>query len=363
MSVTKLLISFLLGTSLRAEAPVEVVRVESRWVQREIRLPGEILPYLDVPLQAKVTGFVKNVNIDRGSLVKEGDILVTLEAPEMQAQIAEAESKVQAIALQKTEAEAKLASVQSTYQSLKGAAETPGVVAGNDLVVAEKAVDAARATVNSYEGTLQAARASVRSLKDLEQYLTIAAPFDGVIIERDVHPGALVGPTSSTPLLRLRQTSRLRLVVAVPEAVVGAIMNGAQVPFSVPAYPGETFRGAIARVAHSLDDKTRTMAVELDVNNPGLRFAPGMYAEVRWPVRNSRPSLLVPPTSIVTTTEQTFVIRVKEGKVEWVPITRGPTIDKLVEVYGNLKPGDTIARRGTDELRAGAQVQVRVAEK
>ena len=363
MSVTKLLISFLLGTSLRAEAPVEVVRVESRWVQREIRLPGEILAYLDVPLQAKLTGFVKNVNVDRGSLVKEGDILVTLEAPEMQAQIAEAESKVQAIALQKTEAEAKLASVQSTYQSLKGAAETPGVVAGNDLVVAEKAVDAARATVNSYEGTLQAARASVRSLKDLEQYLTIAAPFDGVIIERDVHPGALVGPTSSTPLLRLRQTSRLRLVVAVPEAVVGAIMNGAQVPFSVPAYPGETFRGAIARVAHSLDDKTRTMAVELDVSNPGLRLAPGMYAEVRWPVRMPHPSLLVPPTSIVTTTEQTFVIRVKEGKVEWVPVTRGPAVENLVEVYGSLKQGDMIVHRGTDELRGGAQVQVRLAAK
>src|SRR5215471_8102428 len=362
MSAHKLAICFLFATTLSAQAPVEVVRVESKSVQREIRLPGEILPYLDVPLQAKVTSFVKKVNVDRGSLVKEGDVLVTLEAPEMQAQIVEAESKVQAIELQRTEAEAKLASADSTYQSLKGAAETPGVVAGNDLVVAEKAVEAARAAVNSYEGTLKAAQASVRSLKDLEQYLTITAPFAGVIVERDVHPGALVGPASPTPLLRLRQTSRLRLVVAVPEAVVGGIMNGAQVPFTVPAYPGETFRGAIARVAHSLDDKTRTMAVELDVSNPGLRLAPGMYAEVQWPVRNSRPSLLVPPTSIVTTTEQTFVIRVKEGKVEWVPITRGPAVENLVEVYGRLKPGDMIVRRGTDELRGGTQVQARGAK-
>src|SRR5215467_7083329 len=349
MNVHKVWIFSSFAITLAAQTPVEVVSVQSKVIEREVRLPGEILPFLDVPIQAKVTGFVKEVKVDRGSLVKQGDVLVTLEAPEMQAQIAEAESKVQAIELQRAEAVAKLASAQSTYQSLKGAAETPGVVAGNDLIVAEKAVEAARATVNSYEGTRKAAQASVRSLKDLEQYLTITAPFDGVIVERVVHPGALVGPNSTASLLRLRQTSRLRLVVAVPEAVVGAIVNGAQVPFTVPAFPGQTFRGAIARVAHSLDDKTRTMAVELDVNNPDLRLAPGMYPEVRWPVRNPRASLLVPPTSIVTTTEQTFVIRIKEGKVEWVPVSRGPTIDKLVEVYGNLKPGDTIVRRGTDE--------------
>ena len=361
MTPHKPLTFFFIVVCASAQAPVDVVSVQAKAVHREVRLPGEILPYLDVPIQAKVIGFVKKVNVDRGSLVKEGETVVTLEAPEMQAQIAEAESKVQAIQLQRTEAEAKLASVQSTYQSLRGAAETPGVVAGNDLIVAEKAVEAARATVNSYEGTLKAAQASVRSFKDLEQYLTITAPFSGVIIERDVHPGALVGPTSATPLLRLRQTSRLRLVVAVPEAIVGGIMNGAQVAFTVPAFPMETFHGVVARVAHSLDDKTRTMAVELDVNNPNLRLAPGMYPEVRWPVHNSRPSLLVPPTSIVTTTEKTFVVRVKDGAVEWVPVMRGATVGNVVEVFGDLKPGETIARRGTDELRAGTRVQARVA--
>jgi len=159
----------------------------------------------------------------------------------------------------------------------------------------------------------------------------------------------------------LQQTSRLRLVVAVPEAVVGAIANGAQVPFTAAAFPGDTFRGVISRIAHSLDDKTRTMAVELDVTNPGLRLAPGMYPEVHWPVRSPRPALLVPPTTIVTTTEQTFVIRVKDGAVEWVPVTRGPAVGNLVQVYGSLKQGDTIVRRGTDELRAGTRVQTKPA--
>ena len=364
MTLRRLLIVLSYVTSLRAETLVDVVPVQVKSVEREVNLPGEVHPYLNVPIYAKVTGFAKTVNVDRGSLVKAGDVLLTLEAPEMQAQIAEAESKVQAIELQRAEAEAKLAAAQSTYDSLKGAAATPGVVAGNDLIVAEKAMEAARAVVNAYQGTLKAVQASVRSLKDLEQYLTVTAPFDGVIVEREVHPGALVGPSSgasTTALLRLQQTSRLRLTVAVPEAVVAGIMKGAQVAFTLPAFPGETFHGTISRVAHSLDDNTRTMPVELDVKNPGLRLAPGMYPEVRWPVRSPKPAVLVPPTSIVTTTEQTFVIRVKKGMVEWVPVQRGPIVGNLVEVYGGLKQGDMLARRGTDELRAGTRVQIRAA--
>ena len=363
MILHKLSNIFLLAAALSAQV-VETVPVEVKSVEREVRLPGEFLPYLEVPIHAKVSGFVKKVDVDRGSHVKEGEVLATLEAPEMQAQIAEAESKVQAVELQRTEAEAKLASVQSTYDSLKGAAATPGVVAGNDLVVAEKAVDAARATVRSYDGTLKAAQASVRTFKDLEQYLTITSPFEGVIVERNAHPGALVGPNSGfgMPMFRLQQTSRLRLVIAVPEALVGGIVQGGSVAFTVPAFPGETFHGILRRIAHSLDEKTRTMPVELDVSNPGLRLAPGMYPEVHWQVRRAHPSVLVPPASIVTTTERTFVIRVKDGIVEWVPVTRGPTVGNLVEVFGNLKQGDMIARRGTDELRAGTRVQTK-AEK
>src|SRR5712691_4410557 len=136
-------------TPLLAQAPVEVVPVQAKMIEREIRLPGEILPYLAVPIHAKVTGFVKKIDVDRGSIVKEGETLATLEAPEMQTQIVEAESKAQSIQLQRAEAEAKLASFQNTYDSLKAASATPGVVAGNDLMVAEKAMEAARASVNS----------------------------------------------------------------------------------------------------------------------------------------------------------------------------------------------------------------------
>src|SRR5205814_9891200 len=314
-------------TPAPAPAPgsVEVVRVVSKAVERQVKLPGEFQPYLAVPIYAKLPGFVKRVAVDRGSTVKQGQVLVTLEAPEMQAQILEARSKAQALGLQRAEADAKLAAAQSTYDRLKAASATPGVVAENDVVVAQKNAEAAQALVRSYDDSIKAAQAQVQSVRDLEQYLTLKAPFDGIITERNIHPGALVGPgTGSTPLFRLHQVTRLRLVVAVPEALVGAMVKGARVPFNVPAYPGETFYGVLGLMAHDLDEKTRTMAVELDVRNPDLRLGAGMYPEVQWPVRRPQPSLLLPPTTIVTTTERTFVVRVKsDGSVEWVNVTRG----------------------------------------
>ncbi|MBI1874103.1 MAG: efflux RND transporter periplasmic adaptor subunit, partial [Acidobacteria bacterium] len=314
------------------------------------------------PIFAKVSGFVRRIDVDRGSTVKQGQLLATLEAPEMQAHIVEAQSKKQAIELQRAEAAAKLAAAQSTYDRLKAAAATPGVVAENDVIVAQKTAEAAQLLVRSYEDSIKAAEAQVQAVRDLEQYLTIRAPFDGIIIERNVHPGALVGPgAGSTPLLRLHQISRLRLVVAVPEALVGGIVKGARVQFTVPAYPGEPFVGVVSLIAHDLDEKTRTMPVELDMRNADLRLGAGMYPEVRWPVKRSQPSLLVPPTSIVTTTERTFVIRVNGGMAEWVNVGRGARIGDLIEVFGSLKEGDTIVRRGTDEMREGAKVDAQAA--
>jgi len=185
-------------------APVEVVRVTSKAVERQVKLPGEFEPYLAVPIYAKLAGFVKRVAVDRGSTVKQGQVLVTLEAPEMQAQIIEAQSKAQALGLQRAEAEARLAAAQSTYDRLKAASATPGVVAENDVLVAQKNAEAAQALVRSYDDSIRAAQAQVQSVKDLEQYLTLKAPFDGIITERNVHPGALVGPgMGATPLLRL----------------------------------------------------------------------------------------------------------------------------------------------------------------
>jgi RND family efflux transporter MFP subunit len=350
------------ATSVMAQPVVEVVKVVAKSVDRHVNLPGELSPYLRADLLARVTGFVETVEVDIGSIVTKGQLLATLTAPEMAAQVAEAKSKVLAVESQRAEAQAKLVAARSTYQRMKAAAETPGAVAENELIQAQQAVDAAVALVRSIEEQITAGRSTVTALAQLQEYLKVTAPFDGVITQRMAHPGALAGPSQSAPLLRIEQLSRLRLTVAVPEAEVGGIATGARVSFTAAPYPGRVFSGVISRIGHSLEVKTRSMAVELDVPNPGLKLSPGMYADVRWPVRRPGPVLLVPSTSLATTTEKVFVIRVKdEGIVEWVNVSRGAPAGDLIEVHGPLRADDVIARRGTDELREGSRVKTKAA--
>jgi membrane fusion protein, multidrug efflux system len=306
-----------------------------------------------------VPGFVDRVLVDRGSVVKEGQLLVELSAPEMAAQIAEADSKVQAAESERLQAEAQLAAADSTYERLKKASETPGAIAGNELIQMGKQVEAARALVLSREQARSAADAAAQARKQLQSYLRITAPFDGVVTERLVHPGALVGVWSEETLLVIQQISQLRLVVAVPEEYVGAIMEGAKVAFQAPAHPERTYSGTIARVSHSLDKGTRTMAVELDVLNRDGSLAPGMYPTVKWPIRRSRQALLVPRSSVVTTTERTFVVRSANGRAEWVDVRKGDAGGDLIEVLGDLKAGDLIVRRATDEIREGVTLQAK----
>jgi len=139
------------------------------------------------------------------------------------------------------------------------------------------------------------------------------------------------------------------------------VNDGETVKFAVPTYPGEVFSGKVARIGHALDPKTRTMPVELDVRNPDGRLAPGMFAQVAWAMRRSRQSLFVPASAIATTTERTFVVRVKDNQAEWIDVKRGVSADQLVEVFGPLNEGDLVAVRGTDEIRQGTRVTAKAA--
>jgi membrane fusion protein (multidrug efflux system) len=334
-----------------------LVRVISKTASRTVELPGEIAPFLSVSLHAKVPGYVDQILVDRGSVVKAGQLLVELSAPELAAKIAEAESKMQAAESERLQAEAQLAALQATYGRLKEAAETPGAIAGNELVQMQKQVEAAQALLRSRQQASAAAEAAVKAEKEIQSYLRIAAPFDGVVTERLVHPGALVGPGPDPVLLIIQQVSRLRLVVPVPEEYTGGIAQGGTVAFSIPAYPDRTYSGTIARISHALDPSTRTMPVELDVVNRDGTLSPGMFPTVKWPVRASRPGLFVPNSSVVTTTERTFVIRDQNGRAEWVDVRKGPAEGDLVEIYGNLRPGDMVVRRATDEIREGSNLQ------
>jgi membrane fusion protein, multidrug efflux system len=331
-----------------------------------LSLPGELNAYQDVAIYARVAGFVKTIRVDRGSRVRSGEQIAEIEAPELGAQKAEGQSKVQSAEAQLAAVRSKAEANASTYEKLKAASATPGVVAGNDLVQAQKAVEADQAQIASAQQNVEAARQALKSVGDVEAYLRITAPFAGVVTERNVHPGALVGPTggpgAAMPIVRIVESRRLRLVVPVPEAYTAGVASGTRLNFSVAAYPGQTFTGTVSRISQSVDVSTRTMAVELDVNNADGRLAPGTFCQARWPIRRPGPSLLVPNGSVASTTGRTFVIRVRSGRTEWVDVKTGLASGTLVEVFGDLTAHDEIAARGTDELRAGSQVQIKRAQ-
>jgi membrane fusion protein (multidrug efflux system) len=313
---------------------VEVVPVASELLHLTVALTGELTPYEAVAIYPRVNGFVERIPVDRGSVVRKGTLLARLSAPEL--------------ADQRSEAESKSAGQRTTVERLRAASATPGVVAGHDIELAE--------------ASLSAEKARVSSLKTLESYLVVRAPFDGVITERNVHPGALVGPPAgpaATPMLRLEQVNRLRLTVAVPEIDVGAIAVGAPAEFSVQTWPGKKFSGTVKRVSHAVEPKTRTMPVELDVANADGNLASGMYAEVKWPVVRTAPSLLVPATAVAQTTERTFVDRVRDGVIEQVPVRRGAVLGERVEVIGQLSLADVVLKRGSEELTAGTKVIIK----
>jgi RND family efflux transporter MFP subunit len=322
------------GSPAGSAPTVDAVKVVAKPLDAVTHLEGELSPYESVALRARANGYVARVLVDRGSQVKQGQLLLTLVAPELNAQ--------------RAEAQAKLLGDKSTYERLAAAAQTPGAVAGHEVEIAA--------------ATVQADQARVDSLRAMEQFLTVTAPFDGVITERNVHPGALVGPqagANAPPMLRIEQVTPLRLTVAVPESLVGAIAEGSTATFTVRAYPGRTFTGVTKRISRSVDTRTRSMPVELDVDNRDGRLAPGMFADVSWPLKRTTPSLFVPPSAIVQSTERTFVARIKDGVVEQVPVQRGAAQGDLVEVFGALQEDDLVAKRGSEDLRNGTKVEVR----
>jgi membrane fusion protein (multidrug efflux system) len=354
------------GKAAPARPPtIEVVEVVERPLAVTLSLPGELTPYEAVALYSRVSGFVNTIRVDRGSRVKAGEAIALIEAPELGAQKAEAQSKLQGAEAQLATVRSKAEATASTYDKLKAASATPGVVAGNDVVLAQKALEADQGQVAAAQQNAEAARQALRSVSDMEAYLRITAPFAGVVSERNVHPGALVGPAggpgAALPIVRIMATHRLRLVIPVPEAYTGGITAGTTLSFSVSAYPGESFSGSVSRISQAVEIATRTMPVELDVDNVGGRLAPGTFCQVRWPVRRTSPSLLVPSGSVARTTERTFVIRIRGGRAEWVDVKTGLGSGSLTEVFGDLRPGDVVALRGTDEIQAGATVLVKAA--
>ncbi|HEX3366097.1 efflux RND transporter periplasmic adaptor subunit [Phenylobacterium sp.] len=336
-----------------ADAPLatDVVAVKSLVLSTKTALPAQLLPYESVDLYPKVAGFIQEIRVDRGSKVKQGELLVRLTAPEVVAQQGQAQAALSG-------AEAKLASDRATYERLANAAKTPGVVAENDVNISKQATASDAAQV-------KAASESAAAARQLGAYLEIRAPFDGVITARNLHPGALVGPqggAGAQPILQMVTPHRLRLVVSVPEASVQSARPGQSMSFTVPTLPGQTFNAPIVRMADALDNRTRTMSVEADVANPKGELTPGAFATVLWPVTRSYPTLRVPSSAVANDQQRQFVIKVANGVAAWVDVATGMSDGGALEVFGALQPGDYVVKRGTDAVKPGAKIKPTIAK-
>ncbi|MGB8537776.1 MAG: efflux RND transporter periplasmic adaptor subunit [Acidobacteriaceae bacterium] len=344
-----------------APTTVSTVPVASRKLQMTISLPAQLTPYEQVDIYAKVTGFVQTVTVDRGSRVRRGQLLVKLTAPELLSQRSQAEAAVRVAQSELATAQAKLASDNGTYLHMVEAAKTPGVLAENDVLVAGQTVSADRGLVDAANQNVAAAKEALSSVTQTELYLSITAPFDGVVTTRNLHPGALIGPVSGVggapPILQIVDNRRLRLDVSVPEAQVGEMKTGQLVSFTVPAFPGQTFKAPLQRISRAVDEKTRTMPVELDVKNPDGRLSPGSFTNVSWPLERGYPTLFVPTTAVTNDQQHTFVIRVKDGKAEWVNVQTGQTLNGEMEVFGDLRAGDEVVKTASDAIHSGDSVR------
>ncbi|HET6216389.1 MAG TPA: efflux RND transporter periplasmic adaptor subunit [Acidobacteriaceae bacterium] len=355
------------GSSTVAAAPntpttVATVPVVSKKLETTISLPAQLTPYEQVDIYPKVTGFVQTVTVDRGSRVHRGQLLVRLTAPELVSERYQAEAAVGAAQSQLATAQAKLASDNGTYLHMVAASKTPGVLAENDVVVAGQAVSADKGVVEAADQNIAAARDALRSVSQTESYLTITAPFEGVVTTRNLHPGALIGPASGAsgaqPILQIVDEKRLRLVVPIPEAQIGEMKVGQLVSFTVPADPGQTFNAPIKRISGKIDENSRTMPVELDVVNRNGRLSPGSFTTVSWPLERSHPTLFVPASAVTSDQQHTFVIRVRNNKAEWVTVQSGQSVDGQIEVFGDLVPGDEVVKIGSDSIHSGDSVRV-----
>ena len=329
-----------------ATAPAETLTLEKGRLSTALYTPGELIAYQQVDLYAKENSFVKKLYADVGSEVRVGQLLATLEAPELGSQLASALSRVKS-------QEAIYIASKANYERLVETSKTPGTVSQNDI-------DQADARQKSDLAQLEAFKSAYNQVAETLKYLEIRAPFGGVISARNVNPGAYVGPSgkgSEFPLFTLQEQRHLRLVVSVPEAYTGYLNDQNEVKFTVKALPNETFHAKVKRLAGALDNRLRAERIEMDVINNDKKLLPGMVAEVNVPLPARDSTFIVPSTAIVNSTERVFVIRVTGGKAQWVDIKPGRTDKGKVEVYGDLHQGDTIIKVASEERRDGSPVK------
>jgi len=327
-------------------AVVDAFPLKKEQLVSNIQIPGELIAYQQVDIYAKVSSFVKKLHVDVGTEVREGQLLATMEAPELTSQLVASESRLKSF-------EAIYQASKANYERLLETSKTPGTVSQNDL-------DVALAKQRSDLAQLDAARSASREITDTRNYLEIRAPFSGIISARNVSTGAYVGPSgkgSEFPLFTLVEQRKLRLVVSVPEQYTSYLKNQSQVTFKVKSLPNQNFPAKVSRLAGALDVRLRSQRTEMDVINSDRKLLPGMIAEVSIPLSGDANTFAVPRTAVLNSTQGTFVIKVVDKRAVWIPVKTGSSSTEKTEIFGDVKEGDVLVKVANEEIRDNSDLK------
>jgi RND family efflux transporter MFP subunit len=327
----------------KADPHYELATVEKGSLSTTIKLPAQLAAYEEVNIFPKVNGYVKTVLVDIGSHVSQGQLLMTLEAPELDQASLQAKEKY-------AKAKSDYIISKENYERLLQASQTAGAVSPLDISTSRSKTEADSALSN-------AEKANWQMQNEMLSYLKITAPFAGVITERNVHPGALVNAASKDkPMLELKQEDVLRLEVDVPENIASTLNEKDTVHFFVNALNNKEMAGTISRKAGSVNMQYRTERIELDVKNKNNELLPGMYADVIFISNGNANAMIVPSTAVVTSTERKYVIAVRNNKTIKIDVQTGNQSNGKTEVMGPLQPGEKIIANANDEIRQGLLV-------
>ncbi len=334
-------------TSQAALTAVSVVSPKQTAPADEIILPGNVQPYISSPIYARTNGYLKKWYFDIGAHVKKGQLLALIETPEVDQQLEQARSN-----LLTAQANLELASITKTrYQ---------GLLKSN--AVSQQDVDNAVGTYNANNAIVEADKAAVQQFSALVSFEKVYAPFDGVITARNTDIGDLINSGSSsaakTDLFHIAQPGILRVYVNVPEEYSRGIKVGMTADLSLAEFPDRKFQGKVVRTADDINLTTRTLLIEIDVDNPSGTLLTGSYAEVHLAVPSQASTFLIPVNTLLFRTEGLRVGIVKDGKVVLTQVTPGHDFGNEIEIVSGLKANDQIVINPPDSIVSGQQVQI-----
>src|SRR6058998_2493393 len=334
------------ATATAAIATVNVVYPKADDPTDEIILPGNTQAFTDAPIFARTNGYVKSWHADIGTRVKKGQLLAEIETPEVDQQLQQARADLET-------AQANLRQAEITADRWQALWKTNSV--------SKQETDQNVSNFHAMKATVDSNIANVRRLEELQGFQKIYAPFDGVITARNTDIGALINSGASTPtqeLFHLAAINTLRVFVAVPQLYAQAVRPGATAFLTLDEFPGKTFNGTIARNSNSIDPASRTLLVEVDVDNRSGTLLPGAYVSVHLKLPQSVSSVTVPANTLLFRSEGLRVGVVRNGRAALVPVTIGRDYGNSVEVVSGLQPTDSVIINPSDSLINGTNVQV-----